>query len=211
MKTITKAIAIATVFIATTGIYTAQDYTEKINIGAKLGLNYSNVYDSKGDEFEADSKAGFVFGGFLAIPLGKLIGIQPEVLLSQKGFEGKGKILAMNYSFKRTTTYLDVPLYLTVKPSDFFTLFAGPQFSYLLSKKDEFTSAIVTTDQEQEFENENFRKNTLGAALGLDINIDHFVLGLRANWDLQENKGDGTSTTPRYKNQWLQATVGVRF
>ena len=69
----------------------------------------------------------------------------------------------------------------------------------------------LNTEQEDEFDNENIRKNTLGASLGLDININHFVIGARAAWDLQDNKGDGTSSTPRYKNTWLQATVGFKF
>jgi hypothetical protein len=34
---------------------------------------------------------------------------------------------------------------------------------------------------------------------------------LRGSWDLKNNNGDGTSTTPRYKNVWYQATVGYRF
>jgi hypothetical protein len=206
-----KTIAIAIILIATTGIYKAQDYSEDVHLGLKAGLNYSNVYDSKGEEFEAESKVGIAFGAFVAIPIGDNIGLQPEVLFSQKGFEANGKVLGLNYNFKRTTSYLDIPLYFAIIPAEFLTIFVGPQFSYLISKKDEFTSDFVSIEQEEEFENENFRKNTLGAALGLDINIDHFVLGVRANWDLQENKGDGTSSTPRYKNQWLQATVGVRF
>lgn len=206
-----KIITFTALFISSLGIYTAQSYSDNIHVGVKGGINYSNAYDSQGEQFQADPKMGVAFGGFVSIPIGTLLGIQPEILFSQKGFEGKGRILAMDYSFKRTTSFLDIPLLVAVKPLEAVTLYAGPQFSYLLSKKDEFTSSLVTVEQEQEFENENIRKNTLGAAVGLDINIDHFVLGLRANWDLQENRGDGTSTTPRYKNQWLQATVGIRF
>ncbi|MDP4664627.1 MAG: PorT family protein, partial [Flavobacteriaceae bacterium] len=65
--------------------------------------------------------------------------------------------------------------------------------------------------QEEEFENDNIRENTLGAAVGIDLNFGHFLVGLRANWDLQENNGEGESTTPRYKNQWFQGTLGYRF
>lgn len=193
----------------------AQDETmdtrSQIHIGAKVGLNYSNVYDSKGEDFNADPKIGMALGAFLSIPIGTYIGIQPEVLYSQKGFKATGRILGANYDFTRTTTFIDIPLYFALKPSEFITLVAGPQFSYLLSRKDVFANAVTTIEQEQEFENDNIRKNTLGASVGLDINISHIVIGARAAWDLQENNGDGTSTTPRYKNTWLQATVGYRF
>ena len=189
----------------------SMDTRDQLQFGAKIGLNYANVYDSKGEEFDADAKFGMAVGGFISIPIGTYLGVQPEVLYSQKGFRATGKILGLNYDFTRTTSYLDIPLYFALKPSEFITILAGPQFSYLLSKKDVFATTVTTIEQEQEFENDNIRKNTLGASLGVDINIGHLVFGARANWDLQENNGDGTSTTPRYKNQWLQATVGFKF
>jgi len=193
----------------------AQDETmdtrSQIHIGAKVGLNYANVYDSKGEDFNADPKIGMALGAFLSIPIGTYIGIQPEVLYSQKGFKATGRLLGANYEFTRTTTYIDIPLYFALKPSEFITLVAGPQFSYLISRKDVFKTTANTFEQEQEFENDNIRKNTLGASVGLDINISHIVIGARAAWDLQENNGDGTSTTPRYKNTWLQVTIGYRF
>lgn len=193
----------------------AQDETmdtrDQIQFGAKVGANYANVYDSEGEEFDADPKLGMAVGAFISIPIGTYFGIQPEVLYSQKGFSATGRILGLKYDFERTTSYLDIPLYIAIKPSEFITIVAGPQFSYLLSRKDVFATAVTTIEQEQEFENDNIRKNTLGVSLGLDINISHFVIGARAAWDLQDNKGDGTSTTPRYKNTWLQATVGFKF
>lgn len=210
-----KTITIAALLITSISICSAQDGSDdtrdQLHIGAKVGGNYANVYDSKGEEFKADPTFGMALGAFLSIPIGTYFGVQPEVLYSQKGFEATGKILGLKYDFTRTTSYLDIPLYFAVKPSSFITILAGPQFSYLLSRKDVFATAITTIEQEQEFENDDIRENTLGASLGVDINISHLVFGVRANWDLQENNGDDASTTPRYKNQWLQATVGFRF
>lgn len=179
-------------------------------LGAKLGTNLSNVYDSEGEDFVADSKFGFVAGGFLTIPLGKLFAIQPEVLFSQKGFKGEGTLLGSSYSFERTTDYLDVPLYLAFRPIEYLSIVAGPQFSYLLKEKNEFTGAI-SSSQEEAFNNDNIRKNTLAFIGGVDVNIDKLVIGARAGWDLKENKGDGTSETPRYKNYWYQLTLGYKF
>lgn len=202
--------AIALTFITVNG-YAQDDNRERIQIGAKIGMNYANVYDSEGEEFDADPKLGLAAGVFLAIPIGTYIGIQPEVLFSQKGFKATGSVLGEEYEFTRTTNYIDIPIYLALKPVPFLTIVAGPQFSYLMSRKDDFESSFLNTEHEEEFENEDIRKNTLGASFGLDININHFVIGARAAWDLQDNKGDGTSTTPRYKNTWLQATVGFKF
>jgi opacity protein-like surface antigen len=187
------------------------DRRDDLYLGAKVGGNYSNVYDTKGEEFDADPKIGLAFGAFISIPIGTYFGIQPEVMFSQKGFKGSGSVLGVNYEITRTTNYLDVPIYLQFKPSEFITFVAGPQYSYLLSRKDEFESDFGLIAQEEEFKNEDIRKNTLGASLGFDINLDNIVIGARAAWDLQDNKGDGTSSTPRYRNTLIQATIGLRF
>lgn len=187
------------------------DFRDKLLFGVKAGLNYSNVYDSQGEEFQADAKYGAAAGIFLSIPIGTFLGLQPELLFSQKGFRGTGRILGGTYSFTRTTSYLDIPLFFSLKPSEFITIMAGPQYSYLLKQTDVFKNGSTTIAQEQEFENDNVRKNTLSFAIGMDINLKHIVLGVRSAWDVQNNNGDGSSTTPRYKNVWYQFTLGYRF
>ncbi|MCF8239569.1 MAG: PorT family protein [Saprospiraceae bacterium] len=184
---------------------------EVIQIGAKVGMNYSNVWDERGQEFNADPKFGFAGGVFLGVPIGKFLGIQPEVLLSQKGWKGSGVLLGTAYSLKRTTTYLDIPLQLQVKPSDFLTVLAGPQYSYLLHMKDVYTLGSNSFEQEEEFKNDNVRKNILGFVAGADVIYSHVVVSGRFGWDFQTNNGDGTSNTPRYKNRWFQVTVGLKI
>lgn len=189
----------------------AMDTREKLTFGGKIGLNIANVWDAQGQEFTADSKLGFAGGAFLSIPIGKYLGFQPEVLLSQKGFQGSGVLLLTPYSFTRTTTYIDIPLQLQFKPSEFIYILLGPQYSYLTRQRDVYTLGKNATDQEQEFKNENIRKNILGFVIGLDVNVKHIVISGRSGWDFQTNNGNGTSQTPRYKNQWLQLTIGAKI
>lgn len=183
----------------------------KVQLGAKIGTNYSNVYDSDGESFEANYKFGFVGGLFLAIPIGDLFGIQPELLFSQKGYKAEGILLGQSYEIKRVSNYLDIPLFVTVKPTKSFTFLAGPQYSYLFSQTNKFNNGQTTIEQEQEFDNENLRKNTLCFVGGVDVNLNQFILGGRLGWDLYKNNGDGTTTTPRYKNFWYQLTLGYRI
>lgn len=187
------------------------DLRENITFGIKGGVNLSNIYDSNEEDFDAEGKIGFVAGAFLGIPLGPVVGIQPEILYSQRGFQATGSNLLGDYEFKRTTNYLDVPLFLAIKPSPVLTLLAGPQFSFLLDEKYDFESGILTGGLEEDFDNEDIRKNTLCITGGVDFNFDNLVISGRAGWDLKENNEDGESTTPRYKNVWLQATLGFRF
>ena len=187
------------------------DHRDIMMFGIKGGVNYSNVYDTKGEAFVADPKFGFAGGAFLAIPIGKYLGVQPEVLFSRKGFQATGIILGSNYSLTRTTSFIDVPLLISFKPAKALTILGGPQFSYLMKQKDVFASGSTSYLQEQEFKNDNLRKNVMCFLGGIDIGLNQLVLGARVGWDIQNNTGTGTSTTPRYKNMWYQATLGYRF
>ncbi|TVR82077.1 MAG: PorT family protein [Chitinophagaceae bacterium] len=187
------------------------DQREVFAFGIKAGFNYSNVWDSRGQEFDADPKFGFAGGFFAGIPLGRTIGLQPEILISQKGFKGSGTILTAPYTIKRTKTYIDIPLQLQIKPVQHVTFLVGPQFSYLLKQDDVYTFGSNSILVEEEFKNDNIRKNILGFTAGIDFSISHFVLSGKYGWDFQNNNGDGTSSTPRYKNRWLQLTAGYIF
>jgi hypothetical protein len=184
------------------------DLRDKLQFGLKAGVNISNVYDTKNQEFNADFKAGFAVGAFLTIPIGELIGLQPEILFSQKGYKATGSVLTIPYEYTHTTNYLDVPLLFALKPSEHVTLLAGPQYSFLMSQKDVFKSGSLTVNDEQQFDNDRSVLCFLG---GVDFILNQFVLSARAGWDLQKNNGDGTSTNPRYKNVWYQATIGFKF
>lgn len=205
---------IALVAFATTSLKaqtTNSDNRDNLTFGLKVGTNFSNVYDSEGEDFVADGKFGLAAGAFVVIPLGKIFGIQPEIMYSQKGFKSTGTFLGESYEMTRTTDFIDVPILLSIKPVEYISILFGPQFSYLMKQTDDFTGGTLTSTQEEEFDNSNLRKNILALTGGADINIDHLVIGLRAGWDIKDNDGDGNSTTPRYKNMWYQATVGYKF
>ncbi|GAA4075533.1 hypothetical protein GCM10022389_21610 [Flavobacterium cheonanense] len=208
-------IMIALVAFATTSLKaqttTTTDNRGKLTFGVKAGTNYSNVYDSEGEDFVADGKFGLAAGAFVVVPLGKIFGIQPEVLYSQKGFKSTGTFLGTNYEMTRTSDFIDVPILISIKPVEYVSLLFGPQFSFLMKQTDDFTGGSLSTSQQDEFDNSNLRKNIFGLTGGVDFNIDHLVIGLRGGWDVKNNDGDGNSTTPRYKNMWYQATIGYKF
>ena len=209
----TALIIIASLFFTNLilGQEPSPDFAGKLQFGLKIGANLSNVYDATGEAFTADSKIGIVSGVFAVIPVADLFGLQPEILISQKGFNAQGVFLGSAYKFKRTSNYIDVPLLVSFKPIPLVTILAGPQYSFLFSQKDEFESGLLTIQQEQDFKNENIRRNMLCFVGGADINAGHFVLGLRAGWDLFSNAKDDNAGTPRYKNVWYQASLGFRF
>jgi hypothetical protein len=216
-----KRIVVSIALIVSTGAGYAQeqapqaqsrrDSRDRLHFGLKAGANNSNVYNERGEQFNASPKYGFAGGAFLSVPVGKYLGVQPAALISQKGFNATGSLTGRTYDLSRTTTYLDVPLMIEFKPLQALTIVGGPQYSYLLSQTDVLKGGDNTGIQEQEFRNDNIRKNVLSAAFGFDVNVSRFVFSGRYNFDLQQNNGDGTSNTPTYKNVWLQGTVGIRF
>jgi hypothetical protein len=211
MKKSIKIITAICMFSITVANAQKTNVRNKLMLGVKAGVNISNVWDAQGDQFTADAKVGFAGGAFLGIPLGKYIGFQPEILVTQNGFKGSGNLLGSPYSNSRTTSYLVIPLQIQIKPVNFLTIVAGPQFSYLFNQKDVYTFGGNSALQEQEFKNENIRKNVFGFVGGADFIYKSFVFSGRVGWDIQNNNGDGTSTTPRYKNKWLQFTLGFKL
>jgi hypothetical protein len=188
------------------------DYHDRLQFGIKAGANFSNVFGTKGDEFKATGKFGFATGTFVAIPIGKFMGIQPELLFSQKGFKGTSRILDNTYEFTRTTSYIEMPLLFSYKPIKLLNLLAGPQYSYLVQQSDVFENVTPVIQQDDPgFENDNVRKHNLGFLVGTDINFGHITLGARAGCDFLNNSEGESSTAPRYKNVWYQATLGFRF
>lgn len=183
----------------------------RISIGAKAGLNISNIYDSEGNTYSADAKTGYAAGGFLHIPLGGFFGIQPEVMFSQKGYLTSGSPLGLDYSTSCTSNYLDIPILFAIRPLGLATLLIGPQYSYLLKQTTNVVTPVSNTTVVDEFTNDNIRRNTLGLVIGADVSLFQFVVSGRVAWDLYDNNGDGTSTTPRYKNVVGQLTLGYRF
>lgn len=211
MNKVILLIVLVMISVTKLNAQTDSDNRKSLTFGIKAGANYSNVYDSSSEDFIAEGKFGFAGGVFMAIPLGKIIGIQPEILYSQKGFKSTGTYLGSTYEMTRTTEFIDVPLLFAVKPIDKLTLLFGPQFSYLMKQKDEFTGGTINVTQQQEFDNDDITKNIMGLVGGVDFNMNNLVFGLRAAWDIKTNEGDGNSSTPRYKNMLFQATVGFRF
>lgn len=211
-----KLLIVATIsFLSISSISQAQNsksrFWDGFKVGIKAGANYSNVYDSKGEQFNADGKIGFAGGAFLEIPITNLVGIRPEILYSQKGFKATGQYLTLPYSFTRTTDNIDIPILLTIKPSTMFNLVVGPQFSFLSKQTDVFASSVLSSQQQQDFSNTNYRKNLMSITAGLGFNMGPVLFEVRANYDLQNNNGDGTTTTPQYKNAWYQGTIGIRI
>ncbi|HEX9513565.1 MAG TPA: porin family protein [Puia sp.] len=194
----------------------SQENAEKNNddlaprIGLKGGLSIATLIKTNDNNFSSTPLYGFNGGGVLQLPLGKIISLQPEVLFSQKGYRATGTGLTGDYNYRRYLNFLDIPLLLRINASKSLGIVVGPQYSYLLATHTKFNSGATSYEQTVNNENDNITKNIFGGVIGLDINLDNnvFIYG-RYTIDFKNNNGDGTSSTPAYKNQVIQIGLGV--
>ena len=182
-----------------------------MHLGARVGANLSNVISDKSSNYTTGAKLGANAALFLEIPLAPMVSLQPEIQFSQKGYKSTGSFLGSAYEYKQTTNFVEVPLLLKIKPSKSFGIFAGPQFSYLVSTKTKFTTNNASYENLVKQDNDNLRKNIFGGVVGIEAVASNLVVGLRYNIDFQNNNGDGTSSTPKYKNQVIALSLGLRF
>ncbi len=208
---ITSSVGIASAQYQSDTRYPDLDRRNDFTFGVKVGANLSRMWDAESNDFVADPKVGFAAGVFATIPITTFLGIQPEVMWSQRGFIGRGSFLGGDYRLSRTHNYLDIPIMIAFRPSPVVSILVGPQYSYLLSTNDEYTSGSSSFEDQTNFDNDNVLKNTLALTGGFDFALDPLVVGLRAGWDIRKNDGDGTTTSIRYKNMWYQLSVGFQF
>jgi len=179
-------------------------------IGFKGGLSIATIIKTNDNNFSSTPLYGFNGGGVILLPLGKVIAIQPEILFSQKGYRATGSGLTGDFDYRQYLNFLDIPLLLRINASRDLGIVVGPQYSYLLATHTKFNAGGTSYEQTVNYENDNITKNIFGGVIGLDINLNNnlFIYG-RYTTDFKHNNGDGTSSTPAYKNQVFQVGLGV--
>jgi hypothetical protein len=180
-------------------------------LGFKGGLSMATIIKTNDNSYSTNPLWGFNGGAIIQLPLGKIVGIQTEVLFSQKGYRTTGSsLLYGDYDYRRYLNFLDIPILLRINSSKEFALVVGPQYSYLLSTHTVFKTGATMYQQTVNSDNSNITKNIFGGVIGADINLDeHFFIYARYSIDFKNNNGDGSSSTPAYKNQVIQLGLGV--
>ncbi len=212
MKTIFTILLLSILIQETTTAQgTITDSTRRCQLGAKIGSNYSGIFDKEGSMFGSEGKYGLAAGVYFRMPLGKYLGLQPEFLFSQKGFKATSQYGGDYFNLSRTVSYFDIPLFLSFQPGQRFTILAGPQYSILLHQRNQYTSNDFNVHQQELLGNVASRGNTICLVAGFDVNLGNAVIGARIGYDAFNNNSDGSSNTMEYKNAWIQATLGANL
>lgn len=153
-------------------------FAQKVDIGAKAGLNYnfggdlSEVIEATGDSFEniitgADNKAGYHLGLWARINfLGMYV--RPEVVYTElnNSYDSNGTTLETDLKTKK----LDIPILFGAKVIGPLHIYAGPAFQY-----------IIKTDLNDQIQNINTNDFSVGLQIGTGLELGK--LGIDVRWE----------------------------
>lgn len=180
-------------------------------IGIGGGISYA---DLTGDDAEGfDSKTGFQFSGWWAIPVASRLSIVPGVAYIQKGAKGSESGISVELKLD----YVEVPLLLSVALTGEdspvgFNLFAGPSLAFEttceLKASAGGTSASEDCGEEQERETMDY-----GALLGAGLTFPAGNIGIFVNGGVDFGlKNLNASQDPgTVKSRAFWGSVGLAF
>lgn len=112
-------------------LVSAQAWSDKFQIGARGGINFSTVAS---DDFDSpDGRTSFYAGLLAEAPLSERISIQPEVFYSGQGFDINDNPDGPDTEFQ--LDYIQVPILLKVYLLDGLNIHGGPQFGFKVNEE----------------------------------------------------------------------------
>ena len=122
-------------------ILTSLRAQEKIQFGAKGGINFTNMTKAE-YFFDNKSKTGFHIGLIAEIPFGDKFSIQPEIVYSTQGtkakliFPGSPGPMDVEYSLD----YIQVPVLAKIYLIKNLSFEIGPSFNFLVHDEEKYES-----------------------------------------------------------------------
>lgn len=165
-----------------------------VRFGIKAGLNYANQTGSditiNSTNYSTSAITSYHAGLVAEIKLVKSFSIQPELLYSTQGATYKTAFT----EFKNELGYLSIPVLAKINLNKVISLELGPQASFLLSERNNFSVNDANT----------FDFAVVG---GLSLNITkHFYLQGRYGLGLTDASRDA-----QVKNSVVQVSAGIMF
>lgn len=201
--------AVAAAFLSTSSLASAQG----MSVGIQGGVNFSNV-DFKANTltFSFDRRTGGVGGLFFADDFNKNMGLQVDVLFSQKGT--KATMPFEPGALEIRVDYLEIPVLLRVNVpnangSVVFRVFGGPSFAAKLRDQQLFDGDELPADEKADLKSYDIGFTVGGALeLGKRFVVDgRYTFGLVNIDDDPEDLAEDVSI----KSKTFTVMVGLRF
>ncbi len=178
----------------------------------------TSLIDETNGFITARDRTGFYVGAGINLPLGDNISIEPALVYTQRGYGIKGnltinqlKIKALNARATAQMHYIDLPILLKVKPVGGFTIFAGPQVSYLVKNNLRADVAVLgfsLVNTNLDITNQ-FNKWDVGITAGIGYELES-GFGLHAVYDRGFNRLDQNQRFQVF-NQGIRAGLTYKF
>ena len=187
---------------------TASAQEQSAAVGVKAGINFANLnFEGDGATVNLDQRKGVVGGLFVIWPADGRLGLQTEVLYSQKG----AQMEEGGDSAKIKLDYIDVPVLARfsspVSTGTSFHVFAGPSFGFRVSAKAE--SSFEDEDDSEDIE-DDVERFDFGLVAGAGLEIGRFLVDGRYTWGLS-NINKVESDDVKIKNRVFSVMAGIRF
>ncbi len=181
-----------------------------VQLGIRGGASAAKLTGADVQDLEGTikNKLGFTAGIFLAINIGKIITIQPEVLYTMKGSQIEDPL--GEYTGKLYGDYVEIPLLLKIRiptPGIQPAIFAGPSVGFKLKEK------LQINGEDVPLEERLLENNDYGAIFGAGLDFGrHFMIDVRYSLGLKKVlTAIEEGTQPDVKNGVWSATIGIAF
>jgi len=163
---------------------------EKIQFGVKGGINFTSM--TSDFLIDKDYKTGFHIGVISEIPIGNKFVLQPEILYSTQGTDGKVILDAIPYPgapgvpphpVTIELSYLQIPVLAKIQIVENFSLEIGPSFNFLIKDKETFgTTSIKDVGENFEFSGVvGISYRLKGGVFGVLRYVNGFTAALKRN------------------------------
>jgi hypothetical protein len=179
---------------------------------------FGSLIDKTDGYLNDRSRTGFYIGGGIELPVGETFSVEPGLIYTQRGYGLKGnltinalKIDALNARATSQMHYIDMPVMLKVKPAGGFTIFAGPQVSYLVHNNlradvNILGFSLLNTDLDI---TEQFNRLDVGVTGGIGYESESGI-GINAAFERGFNRLDKNQNFKVF-NQGIKVGLTYRF
>jgi hypothetical protein len=196
-------VALALIVCAVPGAATAQGLT----FGAKAGVTMATLQHDPDEAADFGYRIGLAVGGFVALPLGSRLTIQPEGLFNQKGAKADDDGLVTTLQLD----YLEVPVLVKYAvthggPRSIF-VFGGPSAAFKVRSRAtaSFGDTTIDLDADEDIEDVDF-----GVVAGGGIDFGKWSIDGRYTFGFSNLNGDDTDDV-KIKSRAISILAGIRF
>ena len=177
-----------------------------ISYGVKGGINFASVSFDPSEDINTGTRIGIAVGGFVALPLGSRLTIQPEGLFSQKGEKADlDGVVA-----KLELDYIEVPVLvkyaITQGASRSFHVFGGPSMAFKVRSRATASFGGTTV----ETGDENIKDTDFGVVFGAGMDFGKWSVDGRYTMGFADINDDESDET-KIRTRTISVLAGIRF